>query len=141
MHPSSAATTACFVTPATLATSGDEIDGSEADDVVLTGTGPSFVYGNGGRDPFCGNSGHDSIWGRPGKDIITAGDGWDVIDGGDGLDVLPSGNDTRYGGPGRDKLTGRDGADRLYRRPLVTIGSGAHHVNVRTASPALPRTC
>jgi Ca2+-binding RTX toxin-like protein len=117
MHPSSAAPAACFVRPATLETSADEIVGSGAADVVVTGAGQTFVYGYGGRDRICGSTGHDSIWGGPGNDLVTAGGGWDVVDGGDGLSVLPSGDDTLYGGPGRDTVTGRDGADRLYGGP------------------------
>ena len=144
MHPTSAATTACFAKPATVTVSRSEVVGSEAADVILTGTGPTFVYGYAGRDRICGSGAHDNIWGGPGNDLIAAGGGWDVVDGGDGLTILPSGEDTVYGGTGRDKLTGGDGADRLYggtgndtlegdtdpHRRVATGGAGARGVSV-----------
>lgn len=60
--------------------------------------------GTNANDLILGGSGSDTLSGRNGDDCIVGGAGNDDLDGGPGDDIL-------LGGPGNDNLDGRAGAD------------------------------
>ena len=73
----------------------EEVDGGDADDVLV---------GSAGANGLAGRSGDDRISGLGGNDILYGDTGVDTIDGGDGNDTLDGGcmDDTITGGPGVD---------------------------------------
>lgn len=101
-----------------------EIEGTDADEVLLgtpakdliyAGAGNDIVYGREGDDLILGGAGDDLLIGGDGRDVIHGGEGNDRIFGGDGDDVLfgEAGNDMLFGEAGRDSLIGGDGDDVL----------------------------
>ncbi|MFN3318801.1 MAG: cadherin-like domain-containing protein [Allorhizobium sp.] len=111
-----------------------EIEGTDADDVLLgtpardliyAGLGNDIVYGREGDDLILGGAGDDLLIGGDGRDVIHGGEGNDRMFGGDGDDVLfgeagddmlfgEAGRDSLIGGNGDDVLSGGDGDDRLF---------------------------
>jgi Ca2+-binding RTX toxin-like protein len=63
------------------------------DDVIISGSGGSFIGGFDGNDKFKGSSGDDSFFGDDGKDRLYGGDGADILSGGRGSDQLTGGTD------------------------------------------------
>jgi len=86
---------------------GQELTGSEANDII---------QGTDGKDVITGGLGDDTIYGGSGDDIIDGGAGNDMLYGGSGADTLKGGegNDVLYGNEGRDTLIGGKGDDILY---------------------------
>jgi Ca2+-binding RTX toxin-like protein len=116
-----------------LARHGDDISGTDGDDVLI-GTplndviearagndvvygreGDDAIHGGAGNDRLIGGDGNDIIWGGPGNDVIFGGAGNDTLFGEEGNDTLfgEDGNDLLFGGTGDDVLVGGNGDDRL----------------------------
>ncbi|RFC62293.1 calcium-binding protein [Fulvimarina endophytica] len=103
----------------------DVIFGGDGDDIVYGRKAADVIYGGAGEDRLIGGDGDDAIHGGPGDDILFGGSGDDVLFGEDGNDVLygedgndvldgGSGSDELHGGSGRDVLDGGSGDDILY---------------------------
>ena len=73
------------------------IEGDGQANVIFSGEGDDWLFGNGGND---------QLHGTKGKDMLDGGDGDDHLRGGAGNDVL-------IGGAGADRLDGGDGNDDL----------------------------
>ena len=91
----------CDGKPATLvfpstANSASSIEGTERDDVIVTGPGSESIRGLRGNDVICSRGGNDSIFGGNGDDKLIGGRGSDQIAGRNGLDRA-------LGGRGRDR--------------------------------------
>lgn len=113
------------------------IQGTDGDDIIISGGGDDTVWGRGGNDRIEAGYGVDKIHGGEGDDIITNSgtdigetdflmgeEGDDVIHGGSGLalvfgnqgsDVLIAGPDGKemFGGEGDDFMLGGEGGDFL----------------------------
>jgi Ca2+-binding RTX toxin-like protein len=113
------------------------IQGTDEDDIIISGGGDDTVWGRGGNDRIEAGYGVDKIHGGEGDDIITNSgtdigetdflmgeEGDDVIHGGSGLalvfgnqgsDVLIAGPDGKemFGGEGNDFMLGGEGSDFL----------------------------
>ncbi len=90
--------------------------GSDADETLFAGSGPTAFYGNGGNDLFRGGENSDTVDGGGGDDDLDGGAGPDLIFGGAGEDRLRGGvgRDTLNGGEGNDTSEGGAGDDYLY---------------------------
>jgi Ca2+-binding RTX toxin-like protein len=111
-----------------LARHGDDISGTDGDDVLI-GTPLNDVIGaRGGNDVVYGREGDDAIHGGAGNDRLIGGDGNDTIWGGPGNDVIfgGAGNDTLFGEEGNDTLFGEDGNDLLFGGPGDDFLSGGN---------------
>ena len=126
----------CAIGEATVAigTSGCDITGTDADDIlygtagddvicglggndVIDGRGGNdIIYGGPGDDTISGSWGNDEIWAGPGNDTLSGNNGNDTLNGGAGNDTLNGGggNDTLWAGPGNDTLSGNNGNDTLW---------------------------
>ncbi|THV10288.1 peroxidase family protein, partial [Rhizobium rhizophilum] len=113
------------------------IQGTDDDDIIISGGGDDTVWGRGGNDRIEAGYGVDKVHGGEGDDIITNNgtdigetdflmgeEGNDVIHGGSGLalvfgnqgsDVLIAGPDGKemFGGEGNDFMLGGEGSDFL----------------------------
>lgn len=109
----------CNGYPATIiGTVGDDfIEGTDGDDVIVTGSGNDTILALAGDDMVCagngddfvvGMQGSDQLWGGTGDDIVIGGPGNDAVYGENGDDILFGnfGNDTLFGGRGDDFLNG-----------------------------------
>ncbi|MBV1786782.1 cadherin-like domain-containing protein [Marinobacterium sp. D7] len=123
--------------------SGEEINGTEQDDLILGKSGNNIVNAfagddvileDGGNDIIDAGDGNDQVYsgadndlvfGGDGNDTIHAGLGSDIVFGGDGHDALfaeggndlvfgGAGNDLISGGWGNDVLSGDEGDDRIF---------------------------
>ncbi|MFN3526293.1 MAG: calcium-binding protein [Paracoccus sp. (in: a-proteobacteria)] len=108
----------------------DVIDGSAGPDRILGLGGDDLIQGFGGNDLIEGNTGNDTIYGGTGDDILAGGGGTDVIFGGPGNDILSSDrmdNDADWQRGGQETLSGGAGDDQLLfsARDIVTGGTGA----------------
>ena len=94
---------------------GRDINGTNAANTLVGGSGNDDIEGRGGNDQLQGGAGDDDIDGGRGKDSLWGGDGRDELDGGSGNDRLDggTGDDKIEGGRGNDILTGGAGADRF----------------------------
>ncbi|MAU95300.1 MAG: hypothetical protein CMP81_05330 [Fulvimarina sp.] len=94
---------------------GDEIVGTDGDDVILGTPYDDIIDARGGDDIVYGRESDDAIRGGDGDDRLIGGEGDDVIWGGRGNDVIfgGAGDDTLFGGDGNDTLFGDAGEDRL----------------------------
>nr|WP_269329504.1 calcium-binding protein [Kineosporia babensis] len=121
------------------------IEGGEANDTILAGTGAvvygghgednitlvggaGTVYGGDHNDTINGGAGDDTLHGEAGDDIIYGNDGDDYIVGGTGNDQLYGGrhDDTIYGNSGDDTIFGNSGDDYISGGAGVdTISGGA----------------
>jgi Ca2+-binding RTX toxin-like protein len=92
------------------------IFGDSGNDVIVAGSGDSFVSGGGGNDKIVGGAGKNTLCGDDGKDVIAGGIGNDLIFGDSGNDVLAGslGDDLILGGEGNDTLDAGVGNDHLY---------------------------
>ena len=104
----------CFGQPATITGNG-VVNGTEGDDVIITGNGNDIVDGKGGNDRICTRGGDDHARGGAGNDRLNSGNGNDNTGGQSGNDIVQStgGNDDVQGGDGMDHVTGGEGNDTL----------------------------
>ena len=77
----------------------DEMDGSDADEVIMALASNDVVHGNGGNDLLFGQEGDDTLDGGEGDDMLYGGVGNDTY-----VITLNSGNDTILDSAGIDKL-------------------------------------
>lgn len=82
----------------------EHLVGTEADEVLTTGSGNDQLFGEAGNDSLDGGAGNDKMNGGDGDDTVMGGDGNDNLLGG-------AGNDSLDGGAGNDKLSGGLGDD------------------------------
>jgi Ca2+-binding RTX toxin-like protein len=104
---------------------GDDISGTDGDDILVGTPLNDVIDARGGNDMVYGRESDDAIRGGDGNDRLIGGDGNDVIWGGSGNDVIfgGAGNDTLFGESGDDALFGEDGND------LLSGGAGDDHLN------------
>lgn len=99
---------------------GEEIIGTDANDLILGKTGNTIIRANAGDDVVFAGDGNDVIEPGAGNDVIYAGGGNDV--------VMPgSGNNVVYGGLGSDLILGGDGHNALLGEggnDVIMSGSG-----------------
>ncbi len=93
----------CDGRPATLVfpsteSSASSIEGTDRDDVIVTGPGTEVIRGLRGNDIICSRGGTDSIFGGKGDDKLIGGRGRDELAGRNGLDRA-------LGGRGRDRCS------------------------------------
>ncbi len=120
---------------------GLELVGTEADDLLMGGSGQDTVAGDLGNDLIYGKAGddllrgdlnlrfsgdiggNDTLFGGWGNDRIGGKAGDDVISGNEGNDQLwgDQGNDILNGNAGNDTLTGGDGNDQF----VLASGNGS----------------
>ena len=113
--------------------SGEELNGTDGNDLILGKTGNNIVNAmagddvvmeDGGNDVIDGGGGNDTIYSGADNDLVMAGAGDDVVFGGlgddmilggDGHDALlaEGGNDVVFGGAGNDLVSGGWGNDVL----------------------------
>jgi Ca2+-binding RTX toxin-like protein len=167
--PAAAEPPTCNGLPATIVVSSGQtnVEGTDADDVIVATGGSHVVIAGAGNDTVCTANGDDDIYPGPGNDWAFAGAGHDTIwddegndalDGGEGLDLLatdavgPSFADLGTGilsGQGSDTMhrlenyrqTGLGSADvttSIYSTRIET-GSGSSTVTAlgRVFSPLL----
>ncbi|MHC9236273.1 calcium-binding protein [Pseudooceanicola sp. 502str34] len=104
-----------------LGDDGNDVSGTEGDDVIEGGAGDDVIAGLAGRDMLTGNGGMDVIDGGWGDDTVMAGDDTNMENGADSgaSGALPlseydngyaggAGNDMLVGGAGDDIITGDD---------------------------------
>jgi Ca2+-binding RTX toxin-like protein len=106
---------------AAILAQGFDIDGTDANDGLGSGTAPALVgsavvdriRGFGGQDALIGHGGDDVLDGGDGDDYLRGDDGGDLLHGGAGEDDIEggAGDDTLIGGAGRDRLDGGEGDD------------------------------
>jgi Ca2+-binding RTX toxin-like protein len=104
----------CFGEPATITGNGT-VNGTNGDDVIITGNRADTVDGKGGNDRICTHGGDDHVRGGTGNDRINSGNGNDDTGGQAGNDIVQStgGNDDVQGGDGMDRVQGGEGNDTL----------------------------
>ena len=97
-------------------TAGQQIRGTEGDDLLIGTMCGDEIIGLAGNDNIDGRGGDDFILGGDGDDNIVGGDGNDTIFGGDGRDHIVGGlgDDLLWGGAGDDRLHGGAGDDTLF---------------------------
>ena len=110
------------------------IDGTDRDDVVLSGKGADTVDTGDGDDLVLSGNGADTVYSGDGDDVVLSGKGADTVDTGDGDDLVLSGNgaDTVYSGDGDDVVLSGNGADTVDAGngdDVVLSGNGADTVN------------
>ena len=110
----------CVGTPTSWIYSGTKHlvwDGSEGDDVIVSGGGNDTLRGNGGNDRLTSGFGDDFIYGGAGNDFMFDTAGIDIFIGGEG-------NDYMEGGTGADTFNGGAGLDFFVsgRDSTVTLG-------------------
>lgn len=79
-----------------------QVNGSDAGNVLFTGSG---------RDLISGRAGDDALFGNAGRDILIGGMGVDTLRGGEGNDLLLAGNTTDNGAA--ELYDGEEGFDHL----------------------------
>ncbi|MDR4492303.1 MAG: calcium-binding protein [Candidatus Nitrosocosmicus sp.] len=91
----------CFGVKATIWMGGDDVQGTEGDDVIVGGDNDDIIDGLGGDDKICGGKGNDTINGGSGLDEISGEEGNDTLYGDSGFDYLDGGSGTDdYGNGG-----------------------------------------
>lgn len=105
-----------FGTPQLGPFTGDFRDGSQVNNLLVTGGRNDRLFGRGGNDRIDAGGGSDSIYGGGGHDVILGRDGDDWVDGGDGNDLILTGggNDVVRGWRGDDDINGGDGDDQIF---------------------------
>lgn len=95
---------------------GDDIRGTDGDDILIGTPLNDVLDARGGNDVVYGRESDDAIRGGDGNDRLIGGDGDDIIWGDAGNDVIfgGAGNDTLFGEDGDDDLFGEDGSDLLF---------------------------
>jgi Ca2+-binding RTX toxin-like protein len=117
-----------------LARHGDDISGTDGDDVLIGTPLNDVIEARAGDDVVYGREGNDAIHGGAGNDRLIGGDGNDIIWGGPGNDVIfgGAGNDTLFGEEGNDTLFGEDGNDLLFGGTgddVLVGGNGDDHLD------------
>ncbi|HEX3366868.1 calcium-binding protein [Phenylobacterium sp.] len=84
----------------------DEIDGSDATDLLRGYGGDDTINGNGGNDQINGGDGNNIIHGGTGDDVIAVTGGTNYLRGDDGDDHI-------LGGAGFDDINGNKGNDTI----------------------------
>jgi len=102
-----------------------QIEGSNFDDVINSGSGNHLLWGHDGNDRLTGGDGVDRLFGGDGNDILDGGANNDIFSGG-------AGNDTFRGGEGADRHLGSLGFDTIDYR----FSSEAVIVNLDTGGTA-----
>jgi Ca2+-binding RTX toxin-like protein len=95
--------------------SGNTINGTDADEILIGGGGNDILRAGAGNDVLIGGAGNDQLYGGSGADRLEGGIGNDLLDGGSGNDIL-------IGGAGNDTLTGGLGAD-VFKWSLADAGT------------------
>lgn len=93
----------------------DTIDGNDAANTILGGSGNDVILGGGGSDTIDGGDDDDEIYGGSEGDLLFGGNGADTLVGEMGNDTIYGGNDADLilGGNGNDSLFGEQGNDVL----------------------------
>jgi hypothetical protein len=112
----------------------NQIEGTDARDMIIGTAAGDAIYGRAGNDIIDGVLGGDCLLGEAGADQLDGGAGDDQLFGGDERDRLfgGSGDDQLRGGRGVDHLRGSSGDDRLYGqggRDFVSGGSNNDRVS------------
>ncbi|MDJ0737558.1 MAG: calcium-binding protein [Nostocaceae cyanobacterium] len=94
----------------------DNLNGSNANDVIQGNDGNDNINGNGGNDYIEGNAGNDNINGGSLSDFLDGGSGDDNINGNGGEDTIlgKDGNDTITGSSSNDYIDGGADDDTIY---------------------------
>ncbi|MHB1098190.1 MAG: beta strand repeat-containing protein [Burkholderiales bacterium] len=121
--------TTSIVTPPPFSPSGQEIDGTEGNDLILGKTGNTVIKTGAGNDVVFAGDGNDLIEPGSGNDVIYAGGGDDIVMPGAGNDVVYAGlgNDFIIGGDGNNALFGEGGNDVIFSgkgNDLIDGGAG-----------------
>jgi VCBS repeat-containing protein len=106
-------------------TGNNIVNGYAGDDVIFEDGGNDIIDGGDGNDLIYAGADNDMVMGGNGDDAIYAGLGSDLVFGGDGNDAIfaeggndvvfgGAGNDLISGGAGNDVLSGDDGDDQVY---------------------------
>lgn len=114
---------------------GEELLGSEFDDVFYDLGGDDTIRGLGGGDRVYDGDGIDTIDGGDGNDLILLGRGANIAHGGPGDDTISGSSGFRrpesaslpqqiFGDDGADRLTGGTAADRIEGGPGKDTLSG-----------------
>ncbi|MCA9215861.1 MAG: hypothetical protein KDB27_22500, partial [Planctomycetales bacterium] len=122
---------------------GDNIDGSNHDDLIYGGEGSDVLFGGAGEDIVAGGKGADELHGGDERSVLLGGPGDDMLIGGDADDMLfgnsdddvllgNGGNDELVGGYGNDVLVGGSGEDTVNygQQVLFTSGRSALLINI-----------
>lgn len=96
--------------------SGEEITGTEDNDLILGKNGNNVIQAYGGNDVIFEDGGNDFIDAGDGNDIVYSGADNDVVLAGSGDDVVFAGlgDDLVLGGDGQDALFGEAGNDIVF---------------------------
>ena len=97
-------------------TGNDQANGFAGDDHIDGGEGRDVLHGGTGADTVLGSVGDDLLHGEEGDDLLAGGDDEDTLYGHFGEDTLigGEGNDIAHGGQDNDFLSGESGADALH---------------------------
>ncbi|PPC80043.1 MAG: hypothetical protein CTY35_11350, partial [Methylotenera sp.] len=95
--------------------SGNRINGTDADEILIGGSSDDILSAGGGNDVLIAGAGNDQLFGGSGADRLEGGLGNDTLNGG-------AGNDLLMGGAGNDILTGGLGAD-VFKWSLADAGT------------------
>jgi len=108
------------VTPTSFSPSGQEIDGTDGNDLLLGKTGNVIIKTGEGNDVVFSGDGNDVIQAGNGNDVIYAGNGSDVITAGNGNDVIYTGTatDVVIAGNGNNAIFAQGGND------VIMVGDG-----------------
>ncbi|WP_417411536.1 DUF5801 repeats-in-toxin domain-containing protein, partial [Hoeflea sp.] len=100
-----------------LDNTGQNIEGTTHDDIMLGGSGNDTLRGRGGNDEIHGGDGDDTVYGNSNTDVLYGDAGADTIYGGGGHDTITGGadDDLIFGGGGNDTVIWSvgDGADEI----------------------------
>ncbi len=67
------------------------VEGSERNDLIITGSGNDLLLGGAGDDTLLGGGGNDFLFGGSGNDLLDGGPGDDTLEGGFGVNTLVGG--------------------------------------------------
>lgn len=104
----------------------NEIISEAGNDVIKGVGGDDILHGKSGNDKIHGGNGYDEIRGNRGSDILLGNNGSDNLRGGRGDDNLKGGNgdDSLFGGNGADVVNGGAGNDVLKGGVVGDQGDG-----------------
>jgi Ca2+-binding RTX toxin-like protein len=97
------------LTPHADSSGGDEVDGDDANDVIIGQAGPDRLKGNGSDDYVEGSQGIDWIEGNDGDDDLVGGSSTSLSGAGDTTVGQLDSADAVFGGPGNDVAIGDNG--------------------------------
>lgn len=111
----------------------EQLNGTQANDVIAGLAGNDQINGNGGHDYLEGNAGNDTIAGGSLSDYLDGGAGDDLLFGNGGGDEIlgGAGNDKLYGSSDADYLNGGAGNDLIYSNggdDLINGGNGIDEI-------------